>query len=253
MTTLYDCALGGIALSSLDKSICVANVTEAAPVYRETFAPAWLEGQRLLRRVRERITVTVRFSIHEAGLARRNEVYRSICAWAEKGGALTIPDRPGLQLQVVCTALPDISSDDWLTDMTVVFTSHSVPWWESVKTAKAAGTEIMTLDVPGDAPSDAPVEVMVLNQGTDTISRLTLHCGRTEMVFRDIILPAGSYFYLGYREGAVIAWIDGESVLTCRTPQSADKLLARCGDTTTVYADGEELLHATFTARGRYV
>ena len=68
MTTLFDCALGGVTLSSLDKSICVTDVREEAPVYREALTPTWLEGQRLLSRTRESLSVTVRFAIHEDGL-----------------------------------------------------------------------------------------------------------------------------------------------------------------------------------------
>ncbi len=251
MTTLYDCALDGVTLSGLDKSICVTDVREEAPVYRTGLAPAWSEGQQLLRRVRESISVTVHFAVHEAGMARRSQVLHDIYAWAEKGGVLTISDRPGQQLRVVCTALPDISSDDWLSDLAIRFTTVHVPYWEG-NVARVSGTEIMTLDVPGNADF-APVEAIVINQGVDTIDRLTLRCGMTEMVFRDIVFPAGSVFSLMYREGAALAWIDGESVLRHRTAQSADMLLAPCGESSTVYADGEELLHATFTARGRYV
>lgn len=253
MTTLFDCVLGGVTLSSLDKSICVTDVREEAPVYREALTPAWLEGQRLLSRTRESLSVTVRFAIHEDGLARRSEVLRAVYAWAENGGALTISSRPGQRLQVICTALPDLSCEDWLEELTLRFTTSHTPWWETSAVARAAGNSIMTLDVPGNAPSPAPVEVMVINEGADTIHRLKLHCGLTEMVFDGIDLPAGSYFSLLYRDGIMIAWIDGESVLSRRTPQSADRLLAPCGQTSTVYVDGEELLHATFSARGRCV
>lgn len=252
MTTLYDCALNGVTLSGLDSSIRVTDLQEEAPVWRTALSPAWDEGQQLLRRTRESLSVTVCFAVLEPGLSRRSDILQRIYAWAEQGGTLMLSDRPGQQLQVICTALPAWSAEDYLTDMTLRFTSVHIPWWESAA-AKVTGTDIMTLQVPGNAPCAAKAEVIVFNRGTDTIRRLKLHCGLTEMVFEGIEFPAGSVFSLLYRDGTLLAWIDGESVLRCRTADSADDLLAPCGEASTVYADGGELLEATFMARGRYV
>ena len=56
-----------------------------------------------------------------------------------------------------------------------------------------------------------------------------------------------------YGDGHLLAWVDGESVLHCRTAQSSDELLAPCGQTATMYATaGETPLQTTFTVRGRF-
>lgn len=253
MTTLHDCALGGVTLSSLDESICVTDVIEEAPVYRAAFASAWGEGQQLLSRRRESLSVTVRFAVHETDPVRRKQVLGSIRAWAEKAGMLTLPDRPGQQLAVFCAALPELSAQDMPATLTLRFTSLHCPWWVSAAAVTFTDTKVMALEVPGNAPVDAPVEAVVFNKGIDTIDRLTLMCGMTEIVFEGITFPAGSCFSLMYHEGTLLAWIDGESVLHCRTANSSDDLLAPCGKITTAYVTGDELLQTTFAVRGRFL
>lgn len=252
MKTPFDCALSGVELSSLDGSICVLDVIENAPEMHISTSSAHTDGQHILRRARKSLTVQVRFAIHEPNIARRRSVLRTVLAWADQGGLLTTSDRPGQRLRVICTQLPAMAADNMLAEMTLAFTSTCVPWWEDESTVSVSGDAIMSLSVPGTADV-APVDVVAINTGADTITRLTLHCGMTEMVFNGIELAPGSFFSLIHQNGAALAWVDGESVLPCRTAQSADMLLAPCGADTTVYTSSDSALQANFSARGRYV
>lgn len=251
MKSHVDCALGGIRLSGVDDRICVLDVTEHAPVTDIALSPVWGEGIRLLQNTRQKLEVTVRFAVLEEDPIRRSEVLQSVFTWAQKGGLLTVDHRPGQRLRVICTGWPGVSADDWTAELTMTFSTVHTPWWEDANAVQATGGDIMTLAVPGTAPN-APVDAVVINTGSATITHLTLHCDLTEMTFRNIVLPPGSIFSLMHREGAAVAWVDGESVLSCRTPVSDDQLLLPCGQTSTVYVSAETPLQATFSVRGRY-
>lgn len=237
MTTHYDLTLHGQALSALDESIAVTDIRETLQVADNR---------------RKAIAVEVCFCIHEDDPVRRREVMSRIITWASQGGLLTTSDRPDQRLTAACTGLPELSAQDWTAEMTLRFTSTHTPWWEAATPVMVSGSGILTADVPGNAPQTV-AEVIVINMGNETVDTLTLHCDMTEMVFRGIALQPGSIFNLTYTQGALLAWVDGESVLHCRTPQSSDDLLLPCGQVSTVYATaGEHPLQATFTVRGRY-
>lgn len=237
MTTLFDCTLHGEMLSALDERITVTDI-------RETLQ---MNGSE-----REAIAVEVRFCIHEEDPVRRREVMSKVIAWAGKGGLLTTSDRPGLRLTVRCTKLPELSAQDWTAEMALCFTSANMPWWESSTPITVSGDDILTMDVPGDAPQTV-AEAVVINAGATVVTELRLNCHITEMVFRDIALAPGSFFSLMYGSGHLLAWVDGESVLHHRTAQSSDELLLPCGQRATVYASAEGIpLQTTFTARGRF-
>lgn len=237
MTTLFDCTLHGETLSALDERIAVTDI-------RETL--------QMNVGIRECIAVEVRFCIHEEDPVRRREVMSRIIAWAGKGGQLTTSDRPGLRLAVSCTKLPELSALDWSAEMALCFTSANMPWWESSTPVTVSGNGILSMDVPGDAPQTV-AEAIVINAGTAVVTELTIACHMTEMTFRGITLQPGSFFSLMYGDGHLLAWVDGESVLHCRTAQSSDELLAPCGQTATMYATaGETPLQTIFTVRGRF-
>lgn len=237
MTTPFDCSLYDVSLSSLDDSIAVTDIREAIQ----------LVGQR-----RASITVEVRLCIHQEDPVLRREVISKVIAWAGQDGRLAVSDRPNQQLTVVCTSLPELSAADWLAELTLHFTSAYIPWWESRTQAMVSGNGILTVDVPGNAPSTA-AEVLLVNTGTAVVTEFRLHCHMSEMAFSGVTMNPGSCFTLLYQDGHLLAQVDGESVLHCRTAQSSDELTLPCGQTSTVYATAPgESLQATFTVRGRY-
>lgn len=248
----YECTLDGTRLSSLDESICILDICEDAPVMRVATLAMAGGGQRLLSRVRESLSVQVSFAIQEADIARRREIFHSVLGWAEKGGALVISSRPGQQLQVICTALPAIHTEDWAEPLRITFTTTAVPYWETIEFISVDLTETDTLTLPGNALA-APSAMMIVNNGDASITTLTLTCGETQMVFDGMELPAGGFFTLRQLENIVYAEADDVNVLPCRTADSDDLLLIPCGTACKVSVTADQPVDAALSARGRYL
>lgn len=253
MTTQFDCALGGVLLSSLDGRICVLDVHEDAPKLRIVTMPLHSGGQQLLERERESVSIHVRFSIHEENPIRRRTVLGAIQHWAEEGGYLTTTERPGLRLMVTCTSLPAMSGKDWTEELTLTFTTTHAPYWEDAEQTSASGTGEVTLVAPGTAQF-APVNAVIVNTTASTVTRLTVSCGDTQMTFAGISLPSGGQFALAHTSaGKLTARVGSTSVLHCRTADSSDDLLAPCGESCIASVSASVSLYAFFNTRGRYV
>lgn len=249
--TIHDCSLNGISLSQLDDRICVLDILEDAPEHSLVTHPLTGGGQ-LIHQTRRSLSVRISFAVHEENPARRKAVLRTIRAWAAHGGLLTLSDRPGQQLTVTCTGLPASAAEDWTAPMTLAFTTSDCPWWEAQSAVTVTGSGVITLSLPGTAPF-APVDARITNVSTETITRLSIQCGATYIIFEGISMPAGSTLYLTAENGVLSAVLSGESILPQRTPGSDDLLLAPCGTTCNVCATSTQAVTATFTARGRYL
>ena len=256
MTTKYNCALDGVSLAAQDDRICILDLKEDSPRLRLDRHALPQGGQRLTP-VRESLTVRVVFAIQEEQPHLRREAMQRVLAWAMKGGRLTTSDRPGLQLAVVCTEAPAMSAEDWTEPLTLAFTTTRCPYWEDAEATFLTASSEARFSVPGTA-GEAPVSVTVTNTTGETVTRLSITCGDTRLVFEDVALPAGGKCCVEAADGLLSAAINGESILRQRTPGSSDLLLAPCGEASAVLAaaaQGTELqpLDALWKARGRYV
>ena len=250
MTTLFNCALNGIPLASLDDRMCILDICEDAPrMHAASFSLPG--GGRRISQVRESLTLHIRFSIQEENPVLRKQALQSVYAWAADGGTLTVSDRPGQQLTVICTDLPAVTGDNWQEALTLTFTTTHCPYWEDVNTTFLSGSGPMSFTLPGTA-SSAPVSATITNIGSQDVTRLSVQCGANWIIFEDICLPAGGKAYLQMKDGRFSTRINGESILPCRTAGSADLLLAPCGAGCIVSASADQALEATFSARGRY-
>ena len=249
---IYTCTLNGVPLSGVCDQLTILDIQEDAPKLHAACFPLAGEGQQLLSRCRESLTVHIRFALHLEDPALRSEALSLVSQWAEAGGVLRISPRPGMQLPVYCAALPARTARAWDEALTLSFTTTHCPYWEDDAAAQASGQGAVTLYVPGTA-SAAPVSAAVINAGDETVTKLTLRCGDTRMIFDGIALAPSQVFTLMYVDGVPHAMIGAESVLYCRTPESDDLLLAPCGKSCTAYASATEALQASFSARGRYL
>ena len=248
----FDCALDGVSLSSLNGHIRVTDIMEDAPRMHETALALHGGGQRVLRQARQSISVRVRFAIQEEAPAVRSVIASRILRWAMQGGSLTITNRPGQRLHVVCTGTPDLSANDWTEALTLVFTSTFSPWWEDADVTSAKGTTAMSLAIPGNAAS-TPVEVVLINTSAVTVNWVTITCGESRVTFEDIALPTGGQLVISQVDGAFTAKLDGVSILHRRTMDSADELLVPCGGTVTMSTEANTGLYAFYNVRGRYL
>lgn len=252
MTTLLDCALNGVLLSSLDQRICVLDIREQAPRIHHTALTLYPEGRQQLLSRRDSLTLQVVFAIHEEKPRIRFRIMQRIRAWAAGGGVLTATDRTDQQLTVICTGLPALNSEDWTEACTLTFQTTRCPYWEDSLGSTAFGTGALTINLPGNA-EHAPVNALVLNDSGEEITRITLHAGTTRMTFEGIHFPAGQLLLLNQTDVPLQVEITGESILHCRTASSDDQLLLPCGKESVVYATADKSVSATFTARGRYL
>lgn len=250
MTNRFSCTLNGVSPESLDAAIRVTDLTELPPRRRVVTAPTARHGLMLLRHVRESLTVRVSFLIAEYDPARRRALLAKLHAWADPGGILTVSDRPGQQLTVVCDTLPMLSALSWSDEVTIEFTAYRVPFWEYAEETTVATASHATLTLPGTA-DECPVGATVAHIGSEPLTTLSLQCGDTQMTFDALSLAPGGVFMLRMEDGLLRADADGESVLMKRTAYSSDLLLADCGTETAVSVTADQPVSAVFHARGR--
>ena len=251
MTNL-DCTLNGVSLSGIYERICILDIIEDAPRMHETTLALHTGVQRVLARERQSISIRVRFAIHEERPAMRCFILQQIHDWAQQNGYLTLTARPGQQLHVRCTGLPNLSGNDWTEELSLIFTSTHSPYWEDYTVTSAQGTAPVTVNVPGTAPS-TPVEVILLNATAATVTQVTVTCGESHITFRDIALPSGGQLVISQVDGIFTAKLDGSSILHRRTMDSADALLVPCGKAVTMSVTASQALFAFYHVRGRYL
>lgn len=250
MNTRFSCTLNGISPESIDPAVRVTDLTELPPRLRVVTAPTLRHGLRLLRRVRESLTVRVSFVIAETDPVKRRSVMQQLHAWADAGGVLTTSDRPSQHLHVQCDTLPGLSALCWSDEMTLAFTAYDVPFWEldTVNSVTTGDYAMLKLDGTAD---ECPVEARVINNGTEALTTLALACGSTSMTFAGLSLAPGKVFTLTWDDGVLAATADGQSVLMNRTDDSSDLLLADGGVSTPVLVTADQAITAEFTGRGR--
>lgn len=98
-------------------------------------------------------TVTIEFALLTQGADTRQTQLQEITRWARSDapGRLEIPNRRGVYLEAICTALPEPSLRQWWeSKLRIVFTTFDNPYFTSItEKTTACGTEFTVL---GDAP-----------------------------------------------------------------------------------------------------
>lgn len=252
MSNRFTCALDGAPIEGVHAGLRVTDMTELAPRMRTVTQPSAGHGLRLLRRVRESLTVRVNFIIPEYDPARRRDALTQVSRWAAKGGWLTTSERPGQRLRIDYCTVPVMSALGWSDEVDLEMTAIAVPFWETEAEAEVAVTGSGVLSLPGSAEG-CPVHVTVMNAGTAPLTTVTLSCGDTQMTFEGLELSPGGLMEISENAGVLTAWAEGASVLPCRTAGSHDLLLAAGGRDNPVSAAGDQAVTATFRARGRFV
>lgn len=250
MIPRFSCALNGVTPDSIDPALRVTDLTELPPRRRVATVPTGRHGLRLLRRVRESLTIRVSFIIPEYDPVRRRSLLSRLHAWADPGGVLTTSDRPGQQLHVVCDTLPMLTAMSWSDVIHIDFTARAVPFWEYEEITQVATDGDAVLALPGDA-EEIPVSCRVTNTGSEALTTLTLSCGDTQMTFAGLDIAPGSILTLDSEDGLLRAEAEGESVLMLRTGESSDLLLADGGAQTPVSVRTDQSVSAVFMGRGR--
>lgn len=252
MMTRYSAWLNGEALHEIDPAIYIMDIEESTPQIDTVTARRGAgDGMILLSRRRTGLQVNIRVMIHEYNTAKRKEIMQRIAEWATNGEFLTISDRPGQRLRVICTAPPVINSAlKWTNTLNVGFAAYAFPYWEDetikpVTLSGSRGNGVLTL---GGTADNAPVEVAIQNTGTSEVNNITLTVGQTQFVLNNMNLAAGAYSHVTYDKNGLLRISKGT-----RTAESSDELIAACGAETAVSFVSDAPVMVAFRARGRYV
>lgn len=253
MNTRYTCSIDGQGLQDIDPTIFITDIQESSPKIRtQTANNALYDGLRLTRVQRQSLSVSVTFCVREYDTARRKAVAEKACEWA-KDGWLTINDRPGQRLRVVCDKLPVITSAlKWTDELTIGFAAYAFPFWEEAFPAKASFSGAsggVNLAPAGNI--DCFLEAEITATG-GTVNTLTVEVNGEFFTFNALGLGNGKSLSIGYDDEHHLQYmrIGSMSVLSKRTAESADdlKLHPRRPNTITVTANAA--VKAVFKARG---
>jgi len=260
MTSPMDCIVNGIALTDVDDSVQVTDIVESVPQLAiRTARCAGAFGQRVLRKNRTALQVTVRLVIRS-----REPLYRAMVAdrlrrWA-RDGELRVSYREGQLLRVRCTQPPAAGSmAKWEGEIRIGFTAYECPYWQSreKQRACAGGTEGETSLAPVGSTENCFLEFSVTPR-EETMTSLSVTAGDTRMTFSGLDVPPGDAFTLRYDDSMLqrIGWTtqDGHfySRLNRRDPSSDDDLLLCQQARNTVRFSADAACDTVFEARGLY-
>lgn len=230
MRSRYEAYMDGVALSSIDPSIYVANILpgEIAPSFTLKDV-AGRNGSIIAREKYAKTTVDIVFEIHEYDIAKRQRICQMVQMWAE-GSVLKTSDRPGQYLKCVCERFPVVDAKNWTNPVTMTFAGYTPPFWqeENAVTVSLSGTSgSASKYIPGNVKEALVSAVLTANAG---ISSFSLTVGDTTLNFSELSLSSGDTVTIDYDEHLFLRIRSGNtSLMGKRTAASADELIARCG------------------------
>lgn len=253
MRSRYEAYIDGIALSTIHPGILLTNVEHHLANYNlQTQAVANRNGLMILNRKQGATSVSISFELRVYKTQERQVALQKIQQWAQ-GKTLETSDREGQKLNIICTAFPAVSSvQDWNDTLKVGFTAYDQPFWEN-KTPSVitlvGDDEDGVLFVPGNA-GEAYAEVEVTP--SQTIDDLTVTVGDTSITLDD--LNTNAVIKIGYDEKGIQYIKAGTtSILSKRTANSSDDLIAICGKKNAVAVEADHSVTAKFSVRGLWL
>lgn len=253
----YECWLDGQGLTAIDESIILLDVSESEPKFAcATESCAAREGLRLLRRTRQSLSVRITLEVHEYDTARRSRIIDQVCAWAA-GRVLTVSYRENQRLRVTCTSLPSVSSAlRWTDRLTVVLTAFALPYWEALRPTAVSLSEgrcgTAHLRPMGTAESCFLSGEATCMEGQ--LDSLFISTNGRFFQLNDLGLAQGESLSFGYDEQMLLTIRKGEtSLLSCRTPDSADDLILRQRQDNAITLEASSPVSVRFSGRGLYL
>lgn len=253
----YQVSLDDFDLSAVSHLIRITDVIELQPnLTSDTKERLGAAGSYLVRSHLNARKVRVQFVLLTSDIAERTAVLSEITAWAVRGKHLKIGDRPGQQLQVVCTELPATTSKRKWTDLCeMTFSAFAVPYWEDVSgtSARATGTGTrFTLLGPGNV-RHTPLRCCITPK--QQLSSVCIRANGAEMAFSGLAVPAGKAFTVDYAEGVLTAfWVaeDGTVTPCLRHRTGAEIVPVFARKINEVEVDTDVAADVTISAKGWY-
>lgn len=249
MVTRYRAWLDNQGLHDIDPNIVIMDIQESSPMMDVTTAKRGGDGLHVLKRTRQYLTVAVRFCVYEYDVERRKSAVQKVCAWAAKGGRLTINDRPEQYLQVVTEQLPAVNSAlRWQGEMSIIFTAYGVPYWQDEYPEQATGSGqsgSVVITPKGDKP-EIPLECKITSTG-GTLTRVKIAANGREIAFEGLQLGNGESISIAYEDGLQ------RLPVRYRTAESADEILLYSGRENEVTFEADSAVSVTIKARGAWM
>lgn len=243
MMSRYGVWLDSLPLNEIDENIIITDIQEEpAETDAATYPRGYGDGIFFGRRSRRSLSVVVRFVVYEYNVTRRKTIMQKIVSWAKGGKYLTINDRPGQRLRVEVDSLPTITSAlKWTQELSITFTAYAVPYWEeeAATVVNATNAAIYSAEIPGDADR-AMVDAIV--QASNTT--VTVKVNKTTISLKDV---SGTVEITHGDDGILRILSNDENILSKRTPESSDDLIAIPGQTNEFSVSGGT---AIFSVRG---
>lgn len=246
MISRYEAYMDGIALSSIDPAIYVLDIQpgEVRQSVR-TSQIARRAGARITDKRFESTSVSIVFEIHEYDTVKRQEICQKVQRWAN-GSILTVSDRPGQELKCVCEVYPKANAKTWTEPLTVGFTAYNPPYWQESIDTSLTVTSSTSVYIPGNAPESLVSAVVTVGA---SLSSATLAVGSKSIVLSGISASANDVIYVSYDEDYILSIkLNSTSILDKRTADSADDLVAKCGEYNTFSVSSN--LSAVFSTKG---
>lgn len=276
MRSRYRVSLGSVQLDSIDSNILILDVGHSFSGKQVTQNRiAGTDGYDTGDPYIEKTTVTVTFELHIYNIIERNYVCQLVNKWAEDGGTLAVNDRytvTGIMVDkktgaktyategqrlyhTRCEKFADIeSARNWTDPLTLVFATTYDPHWcsQTAKTLTLTGKSAKgTLKLDGNT-GNAPVYATVTANATITSFKITV--GNTMLKLTGLSLANGKQLVIDYvRSRYLRIRADGKSAMARLDPTSSDRLLAPCGEKTSVSITANNKVTAVISARGRWI
>ena len=262
MQLAHRAALNGVQLDEIDPRIIIKGIEGASG--KETVTSVGTgsgDGTRITGKRRDTTEVAVRFSmnIRRDSLPERAAVLEAICAWAVKGGWLTINYKPGRRLWVDEIVTPG-EGDLWkrLNEYTITFRAHAVPYWQQeTAAAGSTGTAMTgsgTMTVEGSAKTVA--DAVLQNMSGAVISTASIAIGGNVMTFNDLNLGNGQSLTIDHvitqGKNVIRIRVGSTSVMAKRTEGSADEFEVSPGAVGFSFS-AQRACRLTVSCRGRFV
>lgn len=252
MITRYKVWMDNIGLQDLDDAICITDIKEKTPkINAVTAAKPLGGGSHLLLLRRDSISITVRFAIRAYDIATRKRIMSAVRAWAHEG-YLSINDRPGQRLWVVCDKPPVVESAlKWTAEMEMTLTAYDVPYWEAdtpytgTYTGKNGSANLTN---PGDIESVLEATITP----AAALHSFTIGANGNTFAFSGLSIASGSAVEISHTPQGILRVKSGStSLLGKRSATSADEIIIKPG-TNAVSFTADASCTAIFSTRGRY-
>ncbi len=205
-------ALDGVSLESVSPYVQVSDVIELLPSRTtNTRERLGAPGSIITRDHLNSRQVRVPFALLTSNATERTAALSNIAGWAMSGEYLTLRDRPGQRLKVICTSTPvTMSKRKWTEPCELTFTAFELPFWEDAE-PQTAGISTMDNSVYNSIvyPRTGSVETTPLSLSVKpvrkTLTTFKVAVNGAEMAFSGLAVPAGNTLTISYPDGYLVA------------------------------------------------